>query len=114
MLVSIQAAAWGQQVAFDAPERAVTPGQALVLYAGEVCLGAAPVAHPGATHHECGLALPTAAAAAADHSEGVLASAGAAGACDAPGELRSWAAQALCGVPSARTRVQQACSSVVR
>jgi len=29
---------------FDAPQRAVTPGQAAVLYAGEVCLGGGTVA----------------------------------------------------------------------
>jgi len=50
-------------VAFDLPVRAVTPGQALVFYDGEVCLGSAPVVAPGRTHHECGLALPAAVAA---------------------------------------------------
>ncbi|MFC3282431.1 tRNA 2-thiouridine(34) synthase MnmA [Litchfieldella rifensis] len=29
----------GVEVVFDVPQRAVTPGQSLVLYAGEVCLG---------------------------------------------------------------------------
>ncbi|HET8764204.1 MAG TPA: tRNA 2-thiouridine(34) synthase MnmA, partial [Rhodanobacter sp.] len=32
------------EVRFDAPQRAVTPGQSLVLYAGEVCLGGAVIA----------------------------------------------------------------------
>ena len=90
----------------------MTPGQALVLYAGEVCLGAAPVAHPGATHHERGLALPRAAAAAADHTEGVLGAAGAAGARGAPEQLR-WAGRALCGVPGAGALVRPGCSSAV-
>ena len=31
-------------VRFDHPQRAVTPGQSLVLYAGEVCLGGAVIA----------------------------------------------------------------------
>ena len=29
----------GVEVTFDAPQRAVTPGQSLVLYDGDVCLG---------------------------------------------------------------------------
>jgi len=54
-----------RQVAFDLPVRAVTPGQALVFYDGEVCLGSAPVRAPGRTLHERGLALPAAVAARA-------------------------------------------------
>ena len=34
----------GLRVAFDAPQRAVTPGQSVVLYQGEVCLGGAVIA----------------------------------------------------------------------
>ncbi|CEG02167.1 Rossmann-like alpha/beta/alpha sandwich fold [Ostreococcus tauri] len=37
---------------FDAPERAVTPGQALVLYDGDVCLGGAVIHRVGATKFE--------------------------------------------------------------
>jgi tRNA-specific 2-thiouridylase len=48
------------------PLRALTPGQAMVLYRGEECLGAAAVAAPGATLFELGEAVPSAAAAAAD------------------------------------------------
>ncbi|WP_312518054.1 aminomethyltransferase beta-barrel domain-containing protein, partial [Stutzerimonas nitrititolerans] len=29
----------GYRVVFDSPQRAVTPGQSVVLYDGEVCLG---------------------------------------------------------------------------
>ena len=29
----------GVEVLFDDPQRAVTPGQSLVLYDGEICLG---------------------------------------------------------------------------
>ncbi len=35
-------------VAFDAPQRAVTPGQSLVLYRGDVCLGGAVIAETDA------------------------------------------------------------------
>ena len=31
------------RIVFDAPQRAITPGQAAVLYQGEVCLGGGPV-----------------------------------------------------------------------
>jgi tRNA-specific 2-thiouridylase len=35
-------------VLFDEPQRAVTPGQSLVLYADEVCLGGAIIAETDA------------------------------------------------------------------
>ncbi len=35
------------QVRFTHPLRAVTPGQALVLYDGDVCLGASILSYPG-------------------------------------------------------------------
>jgi tRNA-specific 2-thiouridylase len=35
----------GIRVDFDAPQRAVTPGQSVVLYAGEVCLGGGVIEH---------------------------------------------------------------------
>jgi tRNA-specific 2-thiouridylase len=50
------------QVRFERPQRAVTPGQSLVLYAGEACLGGAVIAttdaplelHPHTIeHHGC-------------------------------------------------------------
>ena len=61
------------QVRFGGPVRAVTPQQALVLYEGEVCLGAAPICHPGPSHHERGLAVPAAAGQVEDccHEKGV-------------------------------------------
>jgi tRNA-specific 2-thiouridylase len=34
----------GLEVRFDEPQRAVTPGQSVVLYDGEVCLGGAVIA----------------------------------------------------------------------
>jgi hypothetical protein len=35
------------QIRFEEPTRAITPGQALVLYDGDVCLGASVIAYPG-------------------------------------------------------------------
>ena len=35
------------QVRFSQPARAITPGQALVLYDGDVCLGASVIVYPG-------------------------------------------------------------------
>lgn len=40
------------EVIFDDPERAVTPGQALVLYDGDACLGGGVVIYPGPSLHE--------------------------------------------------------------
>ncbi|CAM6127299.1 unnamed protein product [Calypogeia fissa] len=40
------------QVRFTKSARAITPGQALVLYDGDVCLGAARLVHPGPTLFE--------------------------------------------------------------
>ena len=40
------------EVRFDAPERAITPGQALVLYDGDVCVGGGVVLQPGRSLHE--------------------------------------------------------------
>ena len=37
----------GLLVRFERPARAITPQQAFVMYEGEVCLGSAPVLHPG-------------------------------------------------------------------
>ena len=51
---------------FDAPVRAVTPGQAVALYRGEECLGAAPIAEAGVTLHERGERVPTSVAEGVD------------------------------------------------
>ena len=40
------------EVRFDAPTRALTPGQALVLYDGDACLGGGSVLYPGRSSHE--------------------------------------------------------------
>jgi hypothetical protein len=40
------------EVVFDSPERAVTPGQALVLYDGDACLGGGVVLYPAPSLHE--------------------------------------------------------------
>ena len=48
----------GLEIAFGEPARAITPQQEFVMYDGEVCLGAAPVAVPGISLHEQGLCLP--------------------------------------------------------
>jgi tRNA-uridine 2-sulfurtransferase len=39
------AADGGVEVRFDAPQWAVTPGQSLVLYDGEICLGGGVIRH---------------------------------------------------------------------
>jgi len=41
-------------VEFDEPQEAVTPGQAFVMYSGEVCLGAGEIVCPGETEGEKG------------------------------------------------------------
>ncbi|KAL2645503.1 hypothetical protein R1flu_013090 [Riccia fluitans] len=46
-LQSIPAQGEQLQIKFSKPARAITPGQALVLYDGDVCLGAARLQHPG-------------------------------------------------------------------
>lgn len=48
----------GLEISFDLPARAITPQQAFVMYDGEVCLGTAPVAVPGASLHELKQSLP--------------------------------------------------------
>jgi len=40
------------EVIFDTPERAITPGQALVLYDGDECVGGGVVLYPGCTELE--------------------------------------------------------------
>jgi tRNA-5-taurinomethyluridine 2-sulfurtransferase len=65
-------------VSFSSPARAITPAQALVLYAGPVCLGTAPVVAPGLSLWEGGVGTvpPDAAAAAAAEGEAGWAVAG--------------------------------------
>jgi tRNA (5-methylaminomethyl-2-thiouridylate)-methyltransferase len=59
-------AAATMRVRFAAPARALTPGQAMVLYDGEVCLGGGVIRHPGPTLHETGEAAPDSASDASD------------------------------------------------
>jgi tRNA-specific 2-thiouridylase len=49
----------GLQVSFETPQWAITPGQSVVLYAGDACLGGAVIRHAGPAES----ALPAAAAA---------------------------------------------------
>ena len=53
---TVDAHSRGLEVRFDEPQRAVTPGQSVVFYAGEVCLGGAVIA---ATDAPFGELLPT-------------------------------------------------------
>ncbi len=45
------------RVTFDVPQRAVTAGQSVVFYDGDVCLGGAVISEPGPSHLELGLAV---------------------------------------------------------
>ena len=45
------------RVSFDVPQRAVTAGQSVVFYDGDVCLGGAVITEPGPSHQELGLAV---------------------------------------------------------
>lgn len=46
------------KVVFDQPQRSVAPGQSVVFYRGEVCLGGAVITEPSPSYHELGKVLP--------------------------------------------------------
>jgi tRNA-specific 2-thiouridylase len=46
------------RVIFDRPQRAMTPGQSVVFYLGEVCLGGGIITEISASYHELGRELP--------------------------------------------------------
>lgn len=51
---------------FEQPARAITPQQAFVMYQGTVCLGSAPVLHPGRSLFERNIPLDPSVSGAAD------------------------------------------------
>ena len=46
------------KVTFDVPQRAITPGQSVVFYDGDRCLGGSIILNSGPSFHEQGLLLP--------------------------------------------------------
>ncbi|MFZ2237725.1 MAG: aminomethyltransferase beta-barrel domain-containing protein, partial [Dokdonella sp.] len=57
------------EVRFDAPQRAVTPGQSVVFYRVDVCLGGATITRSNAPGSQLGEAVP----AEAEQQRGVVA-----------------------------------------